>query len=72
MEGQESPWGEPKDRQGPRQTRGRKGNAMVLLTARRIPLSELLWLGLARQAGRTARITRALDYLECRALRMEG
>jgi len=45
---------------------------MVLLTARRIPLSELLWIGLARQAERTARITRALDYLESRSLRMEG
>jgi hypothetical protein len=42
---------------------------MVLLAARRIPLSELLWLGLARQAERTDRIARALDYLEARALR---
>jgi hypothetical protein len=46
---------------------------MVLLTAaRRISLSELLWIGLARQALRTARISRALDYLESRSLRMEG
>ncbi len=46
---------------------------MILLTAhRRIQLSELLWIGLARQVERTARIARALDYLESRSLRMEG
>ena len=46
---------------------------MVLLAAtRRISLSELLWIGLAKQALRTARIVRALGYLESRSLRMEG
>lgn len=45
---------------------------MLLLTARRIPLSEVLWLNIARRIARTARIVRALDYLETRSLRMEG
>ena len=44
----------------------------LLITARRVMLSERLWVTLARQANRNARIARAMNYLECRSLRMEG